>query len=88
MDEIHDYMRLHRYSIHTERSYSDWIRRYIFFHRMKSRDDLQNGEAKIEKFLTHLAISEYVSPSTQNQVMNALVFRMDFRRSCQVRRTI
>ncbi len=41
---------------------------------MKSRDDLNGGEAKIEQFLTHLAIDGQVSPSTQNQAMNALVF--------------
>jgi len=74
MDEIHAYTRLHRYSIHTERSYCDWIKRFIPLHRMKARDDLKNGEPKIEQFLTHLAISEQVSPSTQNQAMNALVF--------------
>ncbi|MBF0229220.1 MAG: integron integrase [Desulfamplus sp.] len=74
MDEIHDVMRIHHYSIHTERSYCDWIKRYIQFHKMKSRDDLHGGESKIEQFLTHLAIDGQVSPSTQNQAMNALVF--------------
>ncbi|MBF0377812.1 MAG: phage integrase N-terminal SAM-like domain-containing protein [Desulfamplus sp.] len=74
MDEIHDVMRIHHYSIHTERSYCDWIKRYIHFHKMKSQDDLNGGEAKIEQFLTYLAIDGQVSPSTQNQAMNALVF--------------
>jgi|GEM_PF-3465822 len=41
---------------------------------MKSRDDLIGGEAKIEQFLTHLAVDGKVAPSTQNQAMNALVF--------------
>ncbi|MBF0203140.1 MAG: integron integrase [Desulfamplus sp.] len=74
MDDVHDVMRVNHYSIHTERSYCDWIKRYILFHKMKSRDDLKGGEAKIEQFLTHLAIDGQVSPSTQNQAMNALVF--------------
>lgn len=74
MDEVHDVMRLNHYSIHTERSYCDWIKRYIQFHKMKSRDDLIGGEAKIEQFLTHLAVDGKVAPSTQNQAMNALVF--------------
>ena len=74
MDQIHDYMRLHHYSIHTERSYCDWIKRFILFHRMISRNDFADGEAKIERFLTHLAVSEDVAPATQNQAMNALVF--------------
>jgi hypothetical protein len=36
MDEVRDLMRLHRYSIHTERSYCDRIKRFIQFHNMKS----------------------------------------------------
>ena len=74
MDEVRDVMRLHHYSIHTERSYRDWIQRFILFHNMKSRDDLKEGELKIEQFLTHLAVHKNVAPSTQNQAMNALVF--------------
>jgi len=74
MDEVHEVMRLKHYSIHTERSYCDWIKRFVHFHGMKSRDDLKQGEPKIEQFLTHLAVDGNVSPSTQNQAMNALVF--------------
>ncbi len=67
-------MRLKHYSIHTENSYCEWIKRFILFHNMKSRADLINGEDKIEAFLTHLAVEKNVAPSTQNQAMNALVF--------------
>lgn len=74
LDEVRDVMRLHHYSIHTEKSYCDWIKRFIQFHHMRSRDDLVNGEAKIEAFLTHLAVNLNVAPSTQNSAMNALVF--------------
>ena len=52
----------------------DWIKRFIHFHGITSRNDLQGGEPKIEQFLTHLAVNGNVSPSTQNQAMNALVF--------------
>lgn len=74
LDKVHDVMRLHHYSIHTERTYCDWIKRYVYFHRMKSHKDLENGEKKIESFLTYLAVKKNVAPSTQNQAMNALVF--------------
>ena len=40
LDEVRDVMRLKHYSIHTERSYCGWIKRFIKFHQMKSRDDL------------------------------------------------
>ena len=74
LDEVRDVMRLHHYSIHTERTYSEWIKKYVHFHGMNSRDDLKDGEKKIEAFLTHFAVNKNVSPSTQNQAMNALVF--------------
>ncbi len=54
LDQVRRVMRVRRYSIHSERSYVDWIRRYVKFHRMKSRADLQGGEAKIEAFLTDI----------------------------------
>ena len=74
LDEVRQYLRLHHYSIHTERSYVDWIVRFIHFHRMRSREDLSPGEPKIEAFLTHLPVEGNVATATQNQAMNALVF--------------
>ena len=65
--------RLH-YSIHTERAYCDWARRYVKYHGMSTRADLEEGTEKVEAFLTHLAVDRDVAPSTQNQAMNALVF--------------
>ena len=55
-------MHLRHYSIHIERAYLDWIKRYDHFHRMKKREDLAGGEAKIEEFLTHLAVKARVHP--------------------------
>jgi len=64
---MQNFMRLHHYSIHTERTYCDWIKKFVQFHEMKSREDLSDGEKKIEAFLTHLAVQGNVAPSTQNQ---------------------
>lgn len=74
LDEMRDLMRRRHYSIHTERAYRDWVKRYIRFHDMQSRVDLQPGEEKIEAFLAYLARDRQVAASTQNQAMNALVF--------------
>jgi hypothetical protein len=74
LDEVRHVLRLHHYSIHTERSYVEWIVRFVRFHAMRSREDLFPAEAKIEAFLTELAVHGEVAPSTQNQAMNALVF--------------
>ena len=51
LDQVRNLMRLQHYSIHTERSYVDWIRRFVRFHRMETRADLENGGSKIETFL-------------------------------------
>src|SRR6266699_3772238 len=74
LDQVREVMRLRHYSIRTEQSYCDWIRRYIQFHRMKSREELTPSEAKVEGFLTHLAVHGKVAASTQNQAFNALLF--------------
>ncbi|MFQ5454621.1 MAG: integron integrase [Nitrospirota bacterium] len=74
LEEVREFMRLRHYSIHTERTYCEWITRYIRYHKMRKREDLQGGEKKIEDFLTHLAVKEGVAPATQNLAMNALVF--------------
>jgi len=67
-------LRTRHYSIRTEATYCGWIKRYILFHQMQSRDDLKDGVQKVEEFLTHLAVENNVAASTQNQALNALLF--------------
>src|ERR1035441_2846654 len=74
LDQVREVMRLKHYSIRTERSYCDWIRRYVKFHGMRTREELIPGEAKIEAFLSDLAVNGHVAASTQNQAFNALLF--------------
>jgi len=74
LQEIRTVLRLHHYSIHTERAYVEWAVRFIRFHRMRSRADLFPAGSKIEAFLTDLAVNGNVAAATQNQAMNALVF--------------
>jgi hypothetical protein len=74
LQEIRTVLRLHHYSIHTERAYVEWAVRSMRFHRMRSRADLFPAEPKIEAFLTDLAVHGNVAAATQNQAMNALVF--------------
>ena len=63
--------RLH-YSYVTEKSYLQWIKRFLIFHGRKSPRLL--GPEAVERFLTSLAIEGNVSPATQNQALNAIVF--------------
>jgi integrase len=74
LDQVRKALRLHHYSIHTEHSYLEWIRRFARFHGMRARADLFPAEPKIEAFLTDLAVQGNVAAATQNQAINALVF--------------
>src|SRR5436190_7032403 len=75
LDQVREVMRLRHYSIRTEQSYCDWIRRYVKFHRMQSREELAEvSGGKVEMFLSDLAVNGHVSASTQNQAFNALLF--------------
>jgi hypothetical protein len=71
LDAVRQVLRLHHYSIHTERSYVEWIVRFVRFHGMRSREDLFPAEPKIESFLTDLAVNGNVAAATQNQAIVA-----------------
>ncbi len=49
-----------------------WVKRFIFFHNV--RHPAEMAEPEINAFLTHLAVKEKVSASTQNQALSALLF--------------
>jgi integron integrase len=74
LDQMREVMRLKHYSIRTERSYCDWVRRYVKFHEMRNREEMFPAEPKMEAFLSNLAVAGKVAVSTQNQAFNALLF--------------
>jgi integron integrase len=72
LDQVRDVMRLKHYSLRTERTYCDWIERFIRFHGMRHPAEMAEPEAG--EFLTDLARVGNVSASTQNQALSALLF--------------
>ena len=72
LDHVCDVLRVNHYSVRTEEAYVGWIRRFILFHGKKHPREM--GALEVELFLTHLAVGENVSSSTQKQALNALVF--------------
>ena len=72
LDQVRDVLRLKHYSIRTEQAYTDWIRRYIFFHSKRHPQEM--GYAEVEAFLTYLAVDQHVAASTQTQALSALLF--------------
>jgi integron integrase len=65
-------LRARHYSRRTEQAYSLWVRRYVRFHGL--RHPAEMAEAEINAFVTHLAVAEHVSASTQTQALSALLF--------------
>jgi integron integrase len=72
MDNLRQALQSRHYSKSTEQTYCLWVKRYIYFHNVKHPAEMADPE--INAFLTHLAIKEKVSASTQNQALSALLF--------------
>jgi hypothetical protein len=72
LDQVRAVARARHLSHRTEDAYVGFIRRYILFHG--KRHPLEMGAEEITAFLTHLAVTERVSASTQNQALFAVLF--------------
>ena len=65
-------VRLRHYSPRTEEAYLGWINRFRQYLGPRSPDEVDGGDMK--NFLSHLAVRQRVSASTQNQAFCALLF--------------
>lgn len=72
LGEMRDELRARHYSPRTEVAYCRWVARYIRFHGMRHPAEMATSE--VNAFLTHLAVAEKVSSSTQTQALSALLF--------------
>lgn len=72
LDEVRNTLRVHHYAMKTEKSYVQWIKRFILFHN--KRHPAKMGKLEVEQFLTWLAVVRKVAPSTQNQALQAILF--------------
>lgn len=72
LDQVVAKIRVKHYSLRTEKTYVDWIKRYIW--HFDKRHPKEMGAAEVEVFLTHLAVDRNVSASTQNQAKSALLY--------------
>ncbi len=71
LDRVRKAIQARHLSPRTEEAYSGWIER--FAQQAGARlEDL--GEVEIGRFISHLATTDRVSASTQNQALNALLF--------------
>lgn len=72
LDRVRDAIRIRHYSLATEKAYVSWIRRLILFHGKRHPAEMKKPD--VEAFLSYLAVRRNVSPSTQNQALQAILF--------------
>lgn len=72
LDQVRHTLRLKHYSYQTEKTYVQWVKRFIMYH--DKRHPTEMGKEEVEAFLTYLAVDQHVSASTQNQALSALLF--------------
>lgn len=69
---IRNELRTLHYGLRTEKSYLDWIKRFLMFHDWRKPSTM--SEPEINAFLTHLAVDRKVAESTQTQALSAILF--------------
>ena len=72
LDQVRDRIRYKHYSIRTEQSYVQWVKRFVLFHNKRHPNAM--GAVEMEAFLSHLANEGNVSASTHQQALSALLF--------------
>jgi integron integrase len=76
LKEAQRLIRLKHYSYSTERTYLQWIKRFLEYVRQTGKKETSTAleTTDCKNFLSHLALKEKVSSSTQNQAFNAILF--------------
>jgi len=72
LDRIKREVRRRNYSYSTEKSYCQWVVRYVQYHNLTHPRDLGNRD--IVRYLNYLANDCNLAASTQNQALSALIF--------------
>ncbi|MBW7900453.1 MAG: integron integrase [Rhodocyclaceae bacterium] len=69
---LREVIRYKHYSIRTEATYVEWVRRFLAFHG--GRHPREMGADEVRAFLRHLAVEQNVAASTHQQALSALLF--------------
>jgi integron integrase len=72
LDQVRERVRYLHYSLSTEHSYVQWVRRFVRFHGLRHPREM--GGVEVEQFLSHLANQRDASASTHKQALSALLF--------------
>ena len=75
LEELRRRIRTRHYSYRTERTYADWVRRFFAYlaERQNAPDPRVDSDA-VRDYLTHLAVRQRVSASSQTQALSGILF--------------
>ena len=72
IDGLRRAIRVNHYSIRTEQTYIEHVRRFLLYTGPVAAEEL--GEKQVQRYLEYLALVRRVAASTQNQAFSALLF--------------
>lgn len=72
VEQVREALRVERYSYRTERTYEDWLKRFLIFAQPASRMGITWAMA--QEYFEYLTLERRVSGSTLNQAISALQF--------------
>ena len=76
LEEVRGHMRARHLAIRTEKAYLRWIERFLRFEKERRGGWVHPslmGTDEVYRYLTHLAVEDNVSASTQTQALSALL---------------
>ena len=75
LEQLRVRVRTRHYSYRTECTYADWVRRFLHYAAEQQGVPHPRVESEVVRdYLTHLAVRDRVSASTQNQAFCAILF--------------
>ena len=75
LDLLRTRLRTRHYAYRTECTYVDWVRRFLEYAATRQGTPHPRVDAEgVRDYLTHLAVHQRVSASTQNQAFSAMLF--------------
>jgi integron integrase len=72
IDGLRRAIRVNHYSIRTEQTYIEQVRRFLLYTGPVAAEEL--GEKQVHRYLEYLALTRRVAASSQNQAFSALLF--------------
>lgn len=72
LTQLREEIRRRNYSYRTEKSYCQWVIKYVRYHELRHPEELDGSH--VVAFLNYLANQKNVAASTQNQALSAIVF--------------